>query len=42
MNSSIFLKNKVNNKYIPINKYFKTNMELEKEILIEYYKRNNI
>jgi hypothetical protein len=32
MNSSTFFKNKVNNKY------FKIDIELEKEIVIEYYK----
>ena len=34
--------NEVNNKYIPVNKYFKIDIELEKKAVIEYYKRNSI
>jgi hypothetical protein len=34
-------KDEVNNEYIPANKYFKTDIELEKEAVIEYYKQNS-
>jgi hypothetical protein len=34
-------KDEVNNKYIPVNEYFKTDIELEKEAVIEYYKQNS-
>jgi hypothetical protein len=34
--------NEVDNEYIPVNKRFKTDTELEKETVTEYYKRNSI
>jgi hypothetical protein len=39
---STFFKSQVNNEYIFINKYFKTNIKLKEKVIIKYYKRNNI